>query len=98
MKPFNGIGTMADMAARWISVPIMPATMGVSTTPGLTASELADLELAYAPAYGSAKNPVNMLGYVADNLRPRYGSPSRPSARTRRTNAPTPPGRRPRRL
>lgn len=34
---------------------------------GLTASELADLELAYAPAYGSAKDPVNMLGYVAEN-------------------------------
>ncbi|MCS6712010.1 FAD-dependent oxidoreductase [Brachybacterium sp. EF45031] len=36
---------------------------------GLTASDLADLELAYAPAFGSAKDPVNMLGYVADNLR-----------------------------
>lgn len=36
---------------------------------GLTASDLTDLELAYAPAYGSAKDPVNMLGYVADNLR-----------------------------
>ncbi|WP_027501752.1 FAD-dependent oxidoreductase [Rhodococcus sp. UNC363MFTsu5.1] len=36
---------------------------------GLTASELADLELAYAPQFGSAKDPVNMLGYVADNLR-----------------------------
>ncbi|BDZ42043.1 CoA-disulfide reductase [Paraoerskovia sediminicola] len=35
---------------------------------GLTASDLMDLELAYAPAYGSAKDPVNMLGYVADNL------------------------------
>lgn len=34
---------------------------------GLRASELADLELAYAPAYGSAKDPVNMLGYVAEN-------------------------------
>jgi NADPH-dependent 2,4-dienoyl-CoA reductase/sulfur reductase-like enzyme/rhodanese-related sulfurtransferase len=34
---------------------------------GLTAPELADLELAYAPPYGSAKDPVNMLGYVADN-------------------------------
>ena len=30
---------------------------------GLTASELADLELAYAPQFGSAKDPVNMLGY-----------------------------------
>jgi len=36
---------------------------------GLTASALADLELAYAPQYGSAKDPVNMLGYVARNLR-----------------------------
>ncbi|WP_062076783.1 FAD-dependent oxidoreductase [Demequina globuliformis] len=34
---------------------------------GLRASELADLELAYAPAYGSAKDPVNMLGYLAEN-------------------------------
>ncbi|MBG0816669.1 FAD-dependent oxidoreductase [Planomonospora sp. ID82291] len=35
---------------------------------GLTAPELADLELAYAPPFGSAKDPVNMLGYVAANL------------------------------
>ncbi|MHB1172342.1 MAG: FAD-dependent oxidoreductase [Lacisediminihabitans sp.] len=35
---------------------------------GLTASALAHLELAYAPQYGSAKDPINMLGYVADNL------------------------------
>jgi rhodanese-related sulfurtransferase len=34
----------------------------------LTAPELADLELAYAPPFGSAKDPVNMLGYVAENL------------------------------
>lgn len=34
---------------------------------GITASELADLELAYAPQYSSAKDPVNMLGYVALN-------------------------------
>ena len=30
--------------------------------------ELADLELAYAPPFGSAKDPVNMLGYMAENL------------------------------
>jgi NADPH-dependent 2,4-dienoyl-CoA reductase/sulfur reductase-like enzyme/rhodanese-related sulfurtransferase len=35
---------------------------------GLTGPELADLELAYAPPFGSAKDPVNMLGYVAENL------------------------------
>lgn len=35
---------------------------------GLTAPQLADLELAYAPPFGSAKDPVNMLGYIAENL------------------------------
>ncbi len=34
---------------------------------GLTAPDLADLELAYAPQFASAKDPVNMLGYVARN-------------------------------
>lgn len=34
---------------------------------GLRASDLADLELAYAPQFSSAKDPVNMLGYVALN-------------------------------
>jgi NADPH-dependent 2,4-dienoyl-CoA reductase/sulfur reductase-like enzyme/rhodanese-related sulfurtransferase len=31
-------------------------------------SELADLELCYAPPFGSAKDPINMLGYIADNI------------------------------
>lgn len=35
---------------------------------GLTAPALADLELAYAPQYSSAKDPVNMLGWVARNM------------------------------
>jgi rhodanese-related sulfurtransferase len=35
---------------------------------GITAPELADLELAYAPPFGSAKDPVNMLGYVSENV------------------------------
>ena len=35
---------------------------------GLTAGDLARLELAYAPQFGSAKDPVNMLGYLAENL------------------------------
>lgn len=36
---------------------------------GVEASRLARLELAYAPPFGSAKDAVNQLGYVADNLR-----------------------------
>jgi NADPH-dependent 2,4-dienoyl-CoA reductase/sulfur reductase-like enzyme/rhodanese-related sulfurtransferase len=34
---------------------------------GLTASDLMDLELSYAPQFSSAKDPVNMLGYVNEN-------------------------------
>lgn len=34
---------------------------------GLSASDLADLELTYAPQFGSAKDPVNMLGFIAEN-------------------------------
>ncbi len=35
---------------------------------GLRADALADLELAYAPPFSSAKDPVNMLGYMAENV------------------------------
>ncbi|AOK91053.1 CoA-disulfide reductase [Paenibacillus polymyxa] len=34
----------------------------------LNVRELADIELAYAPPYSSAKDPVNMAGYVASNI------------------------------
>ena len=36
---------------------------------GLTARQLTELDLAYAPPYSSAKDPVNMAGYVIENLR-----------------------------
>lgn len=35
---------------------------------GLTVFDLPELELAYAPPYSSAKDPVNMLGYVATHV------------------------------
>ena len=35
---------------------------------GLTAIELKDLDLAYAPPYSSAKDPVNMAGFMVENL------------------------------
>lgn len=41
--------------------------IAVAMAAGLTATALSQLELAYAPQYGSAKDPVNMLGYVAEN-------------------------------
>jgi tRNA 2-thiouridine synthesizing protein A len=35
---------------------------------GMTVQDLCDLELAYAPPFGSAKDPVNIAGYVASNV------------------------------
>lgn len=35
---------------------------------GLTVYDLEELELAYAPPYSSAKDPVNMAGFVASNM------------------------------
>ena len=35
---------------------------------GLTALDLKDLDLAYAPPYSSAKDPVNMAGFMIENL------------------------------
>ena len=42
----------------------------IAATIGLNGSiyDLKELELAYAPPYSSAKDPVNMLGFVAENI------------------------------
>jgi NADPH-dependent 2,4-dienoyl-CoA reductase/sulfur reductase-like enzyme/rhodanese-related sulfurtransferase len=42
--------------------------LATAMTGGLTAARLADLELAYAPPFSSAKDPVNLLGYMAENV------------------------------
>lgn len=35
---------------------------------GAKVTDLADLELCYAPPFGSAKDPVNMIGFIAENV------------------------------
>ena len=35
---------------------------------GMKATQLKDLDLAYAPPYSSAKDPVNMAGFMIDNI------------------------------
>ena len=35
---------------------------------GLTVEDLMELEFTYAPPFGSAKDPINMLGYAASNI------------------------------
>ena len=42
--------------------------LATAMTAGITADRLADLELAYAPPFSSAKDPVNQLGYMAENV------------------------------
>jgi len=36
---------------------------------GMTVDDLAELELCYAPPFGSAKDPVNLAGMIAQNVR-----------------------------
>ncbi len=42
--------------------------IAVAQRAGLTVFDLEDLELCYAPQFGSAKDPVNMAGFVAANV------------------------------
>lgn len=42
--------------------------LAVAIRAGMTVFDLQELELAYAPAYGSGKDPVNMAGYAAANI------------------------------
>lgn len=42
--------------------------LAVAVRLGLTASDLSKLELCYAPPFGSAKDPVNMVGYMIENV------------------------------
>jgi NADPH-dependent 2,4-dienoyl-CoA reductase/sulfur reductase-like enzyme/rhodanese-related sulfurtransferase len=42
--------------------------IAVAQRAGLTVFDLEDLELCYAPPFGSAKDPINMAGFVASNV------------------------------
>lgn len=43
-------------------------TIATAMRRGMTAPELGELELAYAPPYSSAKDPVNFAGFVSENI------------------------------
>jgi NADPH-dependent 2,4-dienoyl-CoA reductase/sulfur reductase-like enzyme/rhodanese-related sulfurtransferase len=43
-------------------------TLSIAVRYGMKVTDLQDFELAYAPPFGSAKDPVNMAGYVAQNV------------------------------
>ena len=52
---FGGVDKRADVLA-------------VAVRLGLTAKQLTQLELCYAPPYSSAKDPVNIAGYAIENI------------------------------
>lgn len=43
-------------------------TLAIAIRFGLTVYDLQEMELAYAPPFSSAKDPVNMAGFVAENV------------------------------
>ncbi|MFV0352086.1 MAG: FAD-dependent oxidoreductase [Oscillospiraceae bacterium] len=52
---FDGVDKRCDVFATAIRV-------------GMTVQDLTELELSYAPPFSSAKDPVNMAGYAAENI------------------------------
>lgn len=42
--------------------------LAVAIQAGMTVFDLEEMELAYAPQYGSAKDPINMVGFVAGGM------------------------------
>ncbi len=52
----------------WDGVDKRIDVFAVALRGGMTVYDLEHLELAYAPPYGSAKDPVNMVGFLGSNL------------------------------
>ena len=61
---------LGAQAAGWDGVDKRIDVLAVAVRAGLTVEDLEELELAYAPPYGSAKDPVNMAGFQAANVLP----------------------------
>lgn len=43
-------------------------TLAMAARAHMTGHDLAEVELSYAPPYGSAKEPINMVGFVIENV------------------------------
>ena len=52
----------------WDGVDKRIDVLAVALRAGMSVHDLEHLELAYAPPYGSAKDPVNMAGFLGSNL------------------------------
>jgi len=66
---FNEVGKiLGAQAFGYVGVDKRMDDIAVTMRLGGTIYDLAELELAYAPPYSSAKDPVNMAGFVAENV------------------------------
>jgi NADPH-dependent 2,4-dienoyl-CoA reductase/sulfur reductase-like enzyme/rhodanese-related sulfurtransferase len=65
--PLDGT-VLGAQAAGYDGVDKRIDVLAVAIRAGLTVEDLEELELAYAPPYGSAKDPVNMAGFQASNV------------------------------
>jgi len=65
--PMDG-RVLGAQAVGWDGVDKRIDVLAVAIRAGMTVEDLEELELAYAPPYGSAKDPVNMAGFQAANV------------------------------
>ncbi len=66
MDPTDGV-ILGAQAVGGAGVDKRIDVLATAMRAGITAPDLLDLELAYAPPFGSAKDPINVLGYIAEN-------------------------------
>lgn len=71
MKVLYEKGTLRILGAQVVGYAGVDKRVDVIATAmqaGLKVTDLAQLDLAYAPPYASAKDPVNMAGFMAENI------------------------------
>lgn len=71
MKVLYEEGTLRILGAQVVGYEGVDKRVDVIATAmqaGLKVTDLAQLDLAYAPPYASAKDPVNMAGFMAENI------------------------------
>lgn len=71
MKVLYEKGTLRLLGAQIVGYQGVDKRIDVLATAircGMKATELAELDLAYAPPYSSAKDPVNMAGFIIENI------------------------------
>ncbi len=71
MKVLYEKGTLRILGAQVVGYEGVDKRVDVIATAmqaGLKVTDLAQLDLAYAPPYASAKDPVNMAGFMAENI------------------------------